>query len=79
LARPAQQNPNTSVYQVEMFRLDPNGERSIEEVIAKLTDALAELPPDSPRAQRLADMIRGLREMADRATSKWQPRLVAGD
>jgi len=45
-----------------MFRPDPNGEHSIEEVIAKLTDILADVPHDSPRAQKLAEMIRGLRE-----------------
>ena len=45
-----------------MFRPDPNGEHSIEEVIAKLTDILTDVPHDSPRAQKLAEMIRGLRE-----------------
>jgi len=46
-----------------MFRPDPNGAHSVEEVIAKLTDALTDVPPDSPRAQKLAEMIRGLREI----------------
>jgi hypothetical protein len=59
-----QQNPETSVYQTEMFRLDPSGEHSVEEVIAKLTDILADLPPDSPRASKLAEMIRVLRKTA---------------
>jgi len=45
-----------------MFRPDPNGERSVDEVIAKLADALADAPPDSARAQKLAEMIRELRE-----------------
>ena len=45
-----------------MFRPDPNGEHSVEEVIAKLTDILTDVPLDSPRAQKLAEMIRGLRE-----------------
>jgi hypothetical protein len=45
-----------------MFRPDPNGEHSVEEVIAKLRDALTDEPPDSPRARKLAELIRGLRD-----------------
>jgi len=45
-----------------MFHPDPNGEHSVEEVIAKLTDILTDVPHDGPRAQKLAEMIRGLRE-----------------
>ena len=45
-----------------MFRPDPNGEHSVEEVIAKLTGILTDVPDDSPRAQKLAEMIRGLQE-----------------
>jgi hypothetical protein len=45
-----------------MFRPDPNGKHSVEEVIAKLTGILTDVPDDSPRAQKLAEMIRELRE-----------------
>jgi predicted ATP-grasp superfamily ATP-dependent carboligase len=45
-----------------MFRPDPNGEHSVEEIIAKLSDTLADIPPDNPRAQKLAELIRGLQE-----------------
>ena len=44
-----------------MFRPDPNAEHSVEDVIAKLTELLAGVPHDSLRAQKLAEMIRGLR------------------
>ena len=47
-----------------MFRPDPDGEHSVEEVIAKLTEVLTGVPPDSPRARKLIEMIRGLRETA---------------
>jgi hypothetical protein len=47
-----------------MFRPDPNAEHSIEDVIAKLTDILTGVPQGSPRARKLAEMIRGLRETA---------------
>ncbi len=43
-----------------MFRPDPNSAHSVEQVIAKLTDILTDVPHDSPRAQKLAEMIRGL-------------------
>ena len=33
-----------------MFRPDPNGEHSTEEIVAKLSDALTDVPLDSPRA-----------------------------
>ena len=65
--QPLQQNPNASVYfywtdpRREMFRPDPDAEHSVEDVIAKLTEVLAGVPHDSPRAQKLAEMIRGLR------------------
>jgi hypothetical protein len=45
-----------------MFRPDPNGEHSVEQIIAKLTDSLTDVPDDSPRAQKLTEMIRGLRK-----------------
>ena len=44
-----------------MFRPDPNAEHSVEDVIVKLTELLAGEPHDSLRAQKLAEMIRGLR------------------
>jgi hypothetical protein len=47
-----------------MVRLDPEGERSAEQVIAKLTDILADVPVDSDRAKKLAEMIRGLEKLA---------------
>ena len=43
-----------------MFRPDPNGELSVDEVIADLTALLADVPPDSSRAAKLAEIIRGL-------------------
>ncbi len=46
-----------------MFRPDPNGQHSVEQVIAKLTDVLADLPHDSPRARKLVEMIRGLQKI----------------
>jgi hypothetical protein len=46
-----------------MFRPDPNGAHSVEQVIAKLTDILTDIPHDSPRAQKLAEMIRGLQQV----------------
>ena len=60
--RAVQQSVETSVYLNEMFRPDPKGAHSVEETIAKLSDVLAEVPPDSPRAQRLVGLIRRLRE-----------------
>jgi hypothetical protein len=45
-----------------MFRPDPNGEHSVEKVIAKLTDILTDVPDDSPRAKKLGEMIQGLQE-----------------
>jgi hypothetical protein len=50
-----------------MFRPDPNGELSVDEAIADLTGLLADVPPDSPRALKLAEIIRGLRGMDDGA------------
>ena len=47
-----------------MFRPDPNG-YSIDEVVAKLADALKEVPADSSRAQRLADMIERLERLRE--------------
>jgi hypothetical protein len=44
-----------------MFRPDPHGELAVDEVIADLTALLAEVPSDSPRALKLAEIIRGLR------------------
>ena len=50
------------------FRLNPNNARSIDEVIADLTQGIAQLTPDHPRAIRVAEMILGLREfLGDRA------------
>jgi hypothetical protein len=45
-----------------MFRLDPNGTHSVDDIIATLREVLTGVPPDSPRAQKLAEMIRGLRK-----------------
>ena len=45
-----------------MFRPDPNGPHSVEQVIAKLTEILEGLPADSPRAEKVAEMIRGLKK-----------------
>ena len=45
-----------------MFRPDPNGGRSVDEVIAKLSDVLANVRPGDPLAQRLTEMIRRLRD-----------------
>ena len=63
----------------EMFRPDPNGEHSVEEIIAKLRDVLAGEPPDTPRARRLAEMIRDLRERGKeaRVTTEARKRDVA--
>jgi hypothetical protein len=46
-----------------MFRPDPHGGHSVEQVIAKLSDILEDLPHDSPRAQTLGKMIRGLEKI----------------
>ena len=51
-----------------MFRPDPNGELSVDEVIADLTALLADAPPDSPRALKLAEIIHGLRGQDDSRT-----------
>lgn len=59
-----------------MFRPDPNGEHSVEEVIAKLTDILADVPDDSPRAQKLAQLIRELREIGIKQGT--EPAAAAG-
>ena len=48
-----------------MFRPDPHGELSIDEVVADLTALLAEIPPDSPRALKLVEIIRRLRSQDD--------------
>ena len=50
-----------------MFHPDPNGELSVDEAIADLIRLLANVPPDSPRAQKLTEIIRGLRGMDDSA------------
>jgi hypothetical protein len=55
---------------MDMFRPDPNGDRSVDEVIAKLSDVLADVRPGDPLAQKLAEMICGLREMGESATQK---------
>jgi hypothetical protein len=52
-----------------MFRPDPNG-ASVEQVIGKLTDILMEVPHDSPRAKKLAEMIRGLQEIGKKGHAK---------
>jgi len=57
-----------------MFRPDPNAEHSVEDVIARLTQLLAGLPHDSLRAQKLAEMIRGLRAVgSERCTGSVAP------
>ena len=38
-----------------MFRPDPHGEHSVEDVIAKLTDVLKDVPDDASRATRRDD------------------------
>jgi predicted RNA-binding protein with EMAP domain len=43
-----------------MFRPDPNGPHSAREAVAKLSEVLKEEPSDSPRAKKLASMIREL-------------------
>ena len=53
-----------------MFRPDPNGAHSVEQVIAKLTDILTDVPHDSPRAQKLAEMIRGLQDVRKEQAGK---------
>ena len=45
------------------LRLDPRGLRSIDQVIADLSDAAAQLRPDDPRFCKLTEMIRGLQEI----------------
>jgi hypothetical protein len=55
-----------------MFRPDRSGELSVDEVIADLTALLADAPADSPRALKLAEIIRGLRGQND--SSAWEPR-----
>jgi hypothetical protein len=45
------------------LRLDPRGLRSIDQVIADLSDAAAQLRPDDPRFAKLTEMIRSLREI----------------
>jgi len=53
-----------------MFRPDPNSAHSVEQVIAKLTDILTDVPHDSPRAQKLAEMIRGLQHVRKERTTE---------
>src|SRR5580692_2174636 len=60
----------------EMFRPDPSGELSVDEAIADLARLMADIPPDSPRALKLAEIIRGLRG-ADDSTAR-QLRRLAG-
>jgi hypothetical protein len=50
-----------------MFRPDPNGPHTVEETVAKLTEMLKELPPDSPRAEQLVVTIRRLQNGAERS------------
>ena len=45
------------------LRLDPRGLRSIEQVIADLSEAAAQLRPADPRFSKLTEMIQGLREI----------------
>lgn len=72
----SQQDPKASVSSIEMFRPDPNG-HSAEEIIAKLSDVLADVPPDSLRAQKLAEMIRGLQKRTeDGSEAGREPRQV---
>jgi len=54
-----------------MFRPGPNGELSIDEVIADLTALLAAVPPGDPRALKLAEIIRGLRGQEDTRQPRW--------
>jgi hypothetical protein len=49
-----------------MFRPDPNGGRSVDEVVAKLSDVLAGVRPSDPLAQKLTEMIRRLRDSETR-------------
>ena len=51
-----------------MFRPDPSGRLSVERVIADLMALLADVPPDSPRALKLVEIIRGLRGQDDNRT-----------
>ena len=44
-----------------MFRPAPNGELSVDKVVADLTAVLADVPPYSPEAVKLAEIIRRLR------------------
>ena len=46
-----------------MFRPDPNGPHSVEQVVAKLTEILKGLPSDSLRAEKVAELIRGLKKI----------------
>ena len=48
-----------------MFRPDPRGELSVDEAIADLTALLADVPPDTRRARKLAEIIRGLQGRDD--------------
>jgi hypothetical protein len=50
-----------------MFRPDPNGHHTVDEAVAKLTEKLKELSPDSPRAQQLAGTIRRLQNLTEGA------------
>ena len=43
------------------LHLDPQGLRSIEQVIADLTETADKLSPTDPRAAKIAEMIRELR------------------
>ena len=53
-----------------MFRPDPNGQLSVDEAIADLTALLADAPAESPRALKLAEIIRGLRGQEDERARK---------
>jgi hypothetical protein len=48
-----------------MSRPDPTGELFVDEVIDDLTALLADVPPDSPCALKLAEIIRGLQGQDD--------------
>ena len=44
------------------FRPDPSGARTIEQVIKDLTQLADQLGHAGPRARKISEMIRGLRE-----------------
>ena len=52
-----------------MFRPYSNGAHTVQEAIAKLSDAMRGLPSDSLKAQQLARTIRRLEALTDRGQS----------